>query len=144
MTPAKTYAPWLWILLALFCFRVVAQLIAAKTSISFMPGFDDWHSGALPYSALVAAQLAIIVAMATIAYRFTFSEVKHRPALGKALLVVGSVYLGVMVVRLALGSTVYAGHPWFDKVLPTLFHMLLAAFVLVVSRFHLSKGRVDV
>lgn len=39
-------------LVALCCLRVVGQLLA-----------DDWHSGLLPYPALVAAQLVIVAPM---------------------------------------------------------------------------------
>lgn len=42
-------------LVALFCLRVVAQPVAAAVELPWLPRFDDWHSGLLPYPALGAA-----------------------------------------------------------------------------------------
>ena len=61
------HAALLWILLALFCFRVVAQLAVAVAPLPFLPSFEAWHSGALPYPVLVACQLLIVALYAWMA-----------------------------------------------------------------------------
>lgn len=140
-TTAKAYAPWLWLLLALFCFRVVAQLAALAGVPSFLPSFEAWHSGVVPYWLLLSVQVLIIIVLAWTAWRFTRGDVRARPGLGWWLVGFGSIYFAVMLVRLALGLTVYTSHPWFGKLLPTLFHLVLASFLLVVGCFHVRAGR---
>ncbi len=48
----------------------------------------------------------------------------------------GGLYLVVMIARLVLGLTAMAGDPWFDRPLPTVFHLLLACFLIAVGMFH--------
>lgn len=139
-TTAKNFARWLWLLLALFCFRVAAQL-AALAEPDFLPHFEAWHSSVVPYWLLLTAQVLIIIIFAWTAWRFTRGEVRAQPGLGWLLVGLGSVYFVVMVVRLVLGLTVYASHPWFGRLLPTVFHLVLASFLLVVGCFHVRVGR---
>ncbi len=138
---AKRYAPWLWLLVALFSFRVIAQFIALKSAPAFLPSFDAWHSATVPYWLLVASQLVIITILAATAWRFTYGNVHPRPILGRTLLVLGCIYLGVMLVRLALGLTILTAHPWFSKVLPTIFHIVLAAFLILVGLYHVRRDK---
>ena len=42
-----------------------------------------------------------------------------------------------MLVRLVLGATV-AQQTWFDAPIPSAFHLVLAAFLLVAGRFHIA------
>lgn len=140
MNSSRHYAPWLWLLLALFCFRVAAQPLALAGSASFLPSFDAWHSALLPYPWLLAAQILIIVVFAWTAWRFTRGDVAPRPGFGRFLVGLGSLYFGVMLLRLALGLTVLSSHPWFGKILPALFHLVLASFLLVVGVFHVRSS----
>jgi hypothetical protein len=41
-----------------------------------------------------------------------------------------------MLVRLILGLTVLSGQRWFASPVPTLFHLVLAAYVLLFGHFH--------
>lgn len=140
---AQTTAPWLWILLGLFCFRVVAQLAVIGGGPAWLPSFEYWHSGALPYSALAASQLLLIVIMTRTAFVFSRGAVQPRRRFGQILGALGWVYFAAMVVRLVLGLTVLPAHPWFGKTLPALFHLVLAGFVLLVSRVHMCGSRQD-
>jgi hypothetical protein len=45
-------------------------------------------------------------------------------------------------MRLLIGLTVAPDHYWFSARLPTLFHLVLACFILIYGRFHLIFGRV--
>lgn len=132
------YAAWLWLLSVLFCLRVAAQLVALNASLPFIPAFDAWHSATIPYWLLLASQLLILVVMAAVAWRFSSGNVQRRPFLGQTVLTLGAIYFGVMLARLALGTTVFAGHPWFGKILPTVFHLVLATFLLIVGWYHIG------
>lgn len=61
--------------------------------------------------------------------------------LGKVLYVIGGIYLGLMCLRLIIGLTVLPDHFWFGAILPTLFHLVLASFILVYGRFHVEASR---
>lgn len=140
---AQATAPWLWLLLGLFCFRVMAQLAVIEGGPAWLPSFEYWHSGALPYGALVASQLLLIVIMARTALVFSRGAVRPRRRFGQMLGALGLVYLVTMLVRLVLGLTLLPEHPWFGKALPAVFHLALAGFVLLVSRFHLRASHQD-
>jgi len=133
---------WLWCLLALFGFRVVAQLVQKIAPVSFLPSFEAWHSAAMPYSLLLLSQLLIFVLFGWIAWRISVGVTQPRYRPGRWLLGFGAVYMLVMVVRLTLGLTLFPGHHWFDKPLPTFFHLVLAAYLLVLGAFHVQlQGR---
>ena len=136
---ARCYAPWLGALTALFAVRVIAQPLARVLDVPWLPRFERWHSGALPYGALLAAQILILVAQVRTTLAFSRGAVSPNPRLGRGLLVAGVLYLASMVARLILGLTVLRGHRWFDVPLPTLFHFVLAAFVILVGLFHARR-----
>jgi hypothetical protein len=130
------YGQLLWILLSLFAFRVAAQLAARFVRSTLLPEFEVWHSGVLPYGVLLASQIAILALQAWTARQFTSGAVRPRRAAGIAALTFGTLYFTTMVVRLALGLTVLSGHRWFSSRLATLFHLVLAAYVIVFAWFH--------
>ena len=65
--------------------------------------------------------------------------VVRRRRLGLAILGVGALYFSVMMVRLALGTTLLSGHGWFDRPLPTVVHLALAGFLLVYGHYHVRE-----
>ncbi len=142
MSSSRDYAPWLWLLLGLFIVRVLAQPIALLTSAPFLPPFESWHSGVLPYPALVVAQLLIIVWLARTAWRFSRGEVVPSFRLGVWILAFGGVYFATMLVRLVLGLTVMSTNRWFSSALPTTFHLVLASYLLVYGHFHFRHGAI--
>jgi hypothetical protein len=134
--PSRRYAIGLWLLLLLFAFRVVAQPLALVVDNDLLPPFEAWHSAALPYSLLLASQAAILVALAWTAWRFTTGDVKPRRSIGSVALAFGALYFGLMLLRLVLGLTTLNHVRWFASPLPTVFHLVLAAFVLLYGSFH--------
>ena len=141
---ARHIAPWLWLLLGLFCFRVLAQLLEARWNLPFLPAFEAWHSALLPYGLLLLAQALIIALCAKVALGFSNGSARPSRRVGAVCLSIGGLYLAVMLARLALGLFVLPSHPWFGAHLPTLFHLVLACFLLLVGAFHWSNvGRAD-
>ena len=141
MSVASRRAVGLWILLALFCLRVFGQLLVGFVPIAFLPAFEEWDSGALPYPALVFVQFVIIVVYAMMAWRIGRGKTEPSRRAGVWLLGIGSVYFALMLGRLMLGLTALEGHPWFDKPIPSFFHLVLAGFLLVAGHFHASAQR---
>jgi hypothetical protein len=138
---SRKYARVLTLLLGLFVFRVIAQFLVLKFDVPLLPSFDAWHSALLPYPLLVATQLAIIALCGSLCIRMYRNAISPHRKLGKALLILGSLYIAVMVLRLTLGFTLLATHSWFSHYLPTFFHFVLAGFVLVLGHFHFTKAR---
>ena len=126
-------------LLLLFLFRVVAQLIQALAPVSFLPPFETWQSGALPYPALVAFQVVILAVCTHVVRGVLSGRVGRSSKMGKRLVVVGWIYLIAMAIRLLVGLTIAPAHFWFGAIVPTLFHLVLAAFVLVWGSFHRAE-----
>ena len=130
----------LWLLLALFVVRVLAQPLSLIIDTPLLPRFESWHSGVLPYPALVLAQLLIIAWFAHIAWRFGKGEVVPSYRRGVFFLAFGSVYFVFMLVRLLLGLTIMRDSRWFTSYLPTAFHLVLATWLLTYGHFHLRYG----
>ncbi len=135
--PDHRHARWLWALLGLFLLRVAAQPLAAVTGWRWLPAFSAWQSGALPYPALLAAQLAIAGGMAAAAAGIAAGRTRPRPALGRWVVLGASVYGTVMTARLVLGATAFRGHWWLDAPLPTVFHLGLTTWLAVYGHYHL-------
>lgn len=138
---SRNYSRVLILLLGLFVFRVIAQLLVLAFDVPLLASFDAWHSGLLPYPLLVAAQFAIIVLCASLCIRMFRNAIKPRKNLGTMLLIFGGVYFTVMLLRFTLGLTVLATQSWPSQYLPTLFHFVLASFVLVLGHFHFTRER---
>ncbi|MEM8926380.1 MAG: hypothetical protein AAGD35_22980 [Actinomycetota bacterium] len=120
-------------LAALFVARVVAQLVQSVTTVDALPPFDAWQSGALPYPALLASQVAIVGAQALVIRAIAERRFSLAPGRRALLAALGAVYLVFMVFRLIAGLTFLDGDGWFDAFLPSVFHIVLAAFVLVTA-----------
>jgi hypothetical protein len=134
---SKRYAIGLWCLLGLFFFRVVAQLIQAVAPVSFLPPFERWHSAVFSYPILFLIQSAILIFLFKVALTFSRGKVIPSRTSGRIWLVLGGVYLIIMAARFTLGLTIYSDHFWFSNHVPTLFHIVLASFLLIVAKYHL-------
>ncbi len=137
---SRRYATWLWLLLALFAFRVVAQPLSLVVHLTILPPFESWHSAALPYPLLLAFQVLLLAAMGWTAYRFSKGVVRPRRSVGTVALTLGGLYFLSMVARLLLGLTMLSHERWFASPLPTVFHLVLAAWVLLFAHFHWAHG----
>lgn len=138
---AQKYAFGLWFLLGMFLFRVISQLVALTFNPSFLPPFDAWHSATLPYEVLVICQCVIIIFYSRIAWRFSKGTVSPKKQWGYGLLAFGGMYFAFMFGRLSLGVSLLAKHHWFNRPIPSFFHLVLAGFLIVVGLFHYREGK---
>lgn len=134
----KFYVFTLSILLALFCFRVVAQLLQRYLELSFLPPFDAWQSGAVPYGVLLASQILILYFCIWILWRILSNRILPSRRQGWIFFVIGLIYFMTMIARLAIGLTGLSEHHWFHSYLPTLFHFVLSGYLIGVGCFHLQ------
>jgi len=102
----------------------------------FLPAFDAWQSGFMPYSWLLFCQLIILTTMFSIIIKCLRGTIKLNKTMGLFLWAFGGFYFGVMVCRLMVGLLILPNHYWFGAYIPTLFHLILAGFMLVLARFY--------
>ncbi len=132
----------LWVLLALFCLRVIGQMLVAFGGVSFLPPMEAWYSGLLPYPLLLPSQFIIILLYGKVCLDFTrrqgFFYTPQR-SLGKGLLIFGALYFGVMVIRFLIRLSFYQGPWWMGGTIPIFFHWVLAGFILLVGSYHWAE-----
>ncbi len=125
------YRTLLGLLTSIFALRIVLQFWQWHQPLDFLPPFELWHSETVPYRILLGMQLVMLAAMATTAYAAPFRVA--RPRLGRALIGLGWIYIGIMIFRLVVGASGLSQYFWFDAAVPTAFHFGLAAYVLVLG-----------
>jgi hypothetical protein len=137
ITTPRVHCILLAFLTAAFVFRVGAQALQAWAPVPWLPPFDSWHSATMPYPLLLASQLMILAVQVWVLAALLAGRQRPRRWLGVMLVVFGAVYFAFMLFRLVAGQTLLAHVPWFQPVVPTVFHLVLAAFLLVLADFHL-------
>lgn len=137
--------PWhgivLTILMVAFLARVLAQLVQWLAPTPLLPPFEAWHSATVPYLGLLGSQVLILAAQIWLLRGVVTGAHAPRRPLGLCLLALGALYFGFMLFRLIGGLTFLAHAAWFQARIPTLFHLVLASFLLVLAHYHLSGSR---
>jgi hypothetical protein len=134
----QIYVVILSVLLALFCFRVLAQLLQHYIEVPFLPPFGAWQSGAVPYKGLLVSQILILVFYGWILQQLVSNRMQPSRKQGWIFFIIGLIYFLVMVVRLFVGLTGLSEYHWFHSYLPTLFHFVISGYLIVVGYFHLQ------
>lgn len=131
----------LWILLFLFALRVVGQAVQRWQPQAYLPRFEEFQGSGIPYPALLAIQLTILVVMGRICWRVQSGTMAPRFRAGAFLRAFGGVYLAGSLARIAIGLLVPEAPRWFTAGIPAFFHLVLATFVLVVAHCHLRGAK---
>jgi len=134
------HAGALVLLAGLFAGRVVAQLIQYFHPVGVLPRFEHWQSGALPYGMLVVLQLAIVTGQVCVIGAVRRGQRLLRPESRRMISAFAVIYLAVMVFRLIAGLTFAGGGGWLDARLPTVFHLVLAGFLLLWMHHESCRG----
>ena len=141
-----TKAATLWTLLALFAGRVLGQLAVALDAAPFLPPMDEWQSGLLPYPVLLAAQCVLLTGLGTICVQFSRGRgyfVRARNWLGTPLWVAGWIYAASMAARYAVWMAIRPEERWTGDLIPIVFHVVLASFLIIVADHHRGRSRRD-
>ena len=137
--PSRAYAGVLWFLLFLFCLRVLGQALVAFFDVAFLPPMAAWYSGLLSYPWLLLSQVVIILVFGKVCLDVTCRRgyfAQPRRALGVFCLGFGILYFAVMLARYVIRMGLYPSERWTGGSIPTFFHWVLAAFILVLGSFH--------
>lgn len=128
----------------LFLGRVVGQLLAATGSARYLPPFEEWQSGLLPYPLLLVSQVVILLAMLWIDVGVWRGKLlnRRRPLLGRWLLVLSLLYAGAMAVRYLIAGHLNPSRRWWPPgSIPILFHLVLAGYLFTLSRLAMRRYR---
>jgi hypothetical protein len=129
----------------LFILRVCGQVLVAIVDIDFLPPFEQWYSGLLPYSVLLPVQILIIGVMLKIVLDFTRGSgffIKPNPQAAVFIKWLSYIYFLSMVARYAITMTLHPELRWFTGTIPIWFHMVLAAFLYTFSHYHIRQGSI--
>lgn len=137
----KNLLPYFVLLLALFLFRVIAQLLQYSFNLSFLPSFEAWDSGTLPYGTLIIFQLTIIFIFSKVIYKIATDKIKPNLKTGYIFTTFGTLYFSIMFFRLITELTLFIEVKWFSYPIPSFFHLVLASFLILFRCFHLSYNR---
>ena len=133
------YALLLGTFALLFALRVFGQALVGIGAAGFLPPFERWYSGLVPYWLLLPVQIAMLVVMLRIVYDFARGDgyfVTLKPRTGRVLRVLGCLYFVAMVVRYAVTMGRHPELRWITGTIPIWFHMVLAAFIFTLGHFH--------
>jgi hypothetical protein len=134
---AGLYGSYTWSLCVLFAVRVLGQALQRWAPQLFLPPFEAFQGSRLPYWLLLSFQLLILAVMMRVARRVQSDRLVPHHRIGFWLAWAGAVYMVVALGRIAVGLAVPDAPAWFKTWIPAFFHVVLAAFVLVVSLYHL-------
>ena len=126
-------AALLWSLTALFALRVLGQAMQRWWPQSFLPPFDAFQGSGLGYPLLLSAQLIILVLMVRAALRVGAGTFGPSPRQRRILMGFGALYMAGSVLRIAIGLAWPTAAHWFTAWIPACFHLVLAAFVIVLA-----------
>ena len=126
-----------------FLARVAGQLAALLAEPAFLPPFDAWHSGLLPYPALLAAQVAILAFQARVladVRRGHGGLARPGPRVARGLRRFALVYAAVMAARYPLTMWLSPASRWSGGAIPSAFHLVLAAWLLAYAQKTKASG----
>ncbi|WP_419854751.1 hypothetical protein [Candidatus Poriferisodalis sp.] len=131
-----------------FLARVAGQAVQRWWDVAFLPSQDAWQGSSLPFPALFAAQVVILMIIAAATLRMRVGRNLFGRRWVRPVAWFGVLYFAVMAARLAVGflgdagafgdDSIAAGK-WFTAYLPTAFHLVLASEVMLFAAY--QRGR---
>lgn len=122
------------ILTLIFGLRIIGQPLSLV--FDFLPSFASWHSSIIPYSSLLILQIFIFLTMLYVSAQVRCCGIKPNYTVGIVVFWFAFAYAGVMLVRLLLPVFIETSNSWFNKPLPTFFHLILASWFFLFSYYH--------
>jgi hypothetical protein len=137
------YAFLLAVLTLLFAGRVLSQFLITAWDIPWLPPFESWYSGLVPYPILLPLQFLLILLMLRILFDFgrgTGLFVTLAPRTGTILKRLSYLYALAMLARYAVTMTLYPERRWFGGTIPIWFHFVLAAFLYLLGHYQAVRA----
>lgn len=131
-----------------FLARVAGQAVQRWRDVAFLPSQDAWQGSSLPFPALFAAQVVILMIIAAATLRMRAGRSLFGRRWVRPVAWFGFLYFAVMAARLAVGllgdagafgDESFAAGKWFTAYLPAAFHLVLASEVMLFAAY--QRGR---
>ncbi len=129
-------------LLLLFCLRVLGQIEVACFHPTFLPPMHEWMSGLISYQILLPAQILIILLFAKVCldfWRASGLTYVIPSKLANFLHAFGRLYLVLSILRYPIQMALIPQSRWLGGCIPIIFHIVLASFIVVYSRYQLRS-----
>ena len=133
-----------------FLARVAGQAAQRWWDLAFLPSQDSWQGSSLPFPALFASQVVILMIIVAATLRMRAGRSLFGRRWVRPVAWFGVLYFAVMAARLVIGllgdagvfgdESLAAGR-WFTAYLPTAFHLVLASEVTLFAAY--QRGRVQ-
>ena len=133
---ARNRAALLWILLAAFASRVLGQVYVGLYAPDWLPTWEEWYSGLLPYPALLPVQILMLMAMAVVNTDYSRGcgrFIVESDTLRRGLRIVAAIYAAVMILRYGLTMILRPELRWFGGTIPIFFHWVLAGYIWTLT-----------
>ena len=137
----RIFSLMLGALAALFILRVYAQLAQVSFQVDWMPEFDAWNSGMLPYPILFVFQLCIIGCMIRLMRAVRKGTIRPRRWKYRACFIFGGPYFFFTLFRWTTALAVLAEDPFLSTALPAFFQIVLASFILLLGLYSYLRYR---
>ncbi|MCI5066403.1 hypothetical protein MRY87_11825 [bacterium] len=121
------------LLFTLFTLRCVAQLMQYALEFTWLPPFSRFQSGSIPYPLLLSLQVVILSLGWPLSLRIKQRTTPLSPKIIRWIRPLGVVYLLFSVIRLFLGTCIYTEHSFWAAHIPSIFHLMLATWLLLVT-----------
>jgi hypothetical protein len=124
------------VLCGLFALRVLGQAVQRWAPVSWLPAFGAFQGSKTPYWLLLSIQLVLLVLMIAVTRQVAVGEAQPNAATARTLTWFGAVYMTGCLGRLAVGLASPNAPQWFRTWIPSVFHVVLAGFVLALACYH--------
>ena len=132
-------SPYLWLFTVLLFGRVLGQLVVARFAPRWLPPFEHWQSGLLPYPVLLIGQAVVLTLMIWISADFSRGAgfwVEPRPRLGSVVIIWSYLYFAAMIARYVIRMVRRPDQRWLGGTIPIIFHSVVAAFQWTFGNHH--------
>lgn len=125
-----------WLLQGLFALRVLGQIYVGLYQPPWLPGWDEWYSGLMPYPWLLPTQLVMLMAMTTLSYDYARGSGRlliESARIGRTVRGFSYLYAAAMLLRYCLTMWFVPEMRWLHGTIPIVFHLVLAAYLYLLT-----------
>ena len=126
----------IWVLQGLFALRVLGQIYVGLYQPVWLPSWDEWYSGLMPYPWLLPTQLVMLMAMTATSYDYTRGDGRlfiESMRVRRTVRVVSYVYAAAMLIRYCLTMWLEPEMRWLHGTIPIVFHLVLATYLYLLT-----------
>ena len=138
--------PYLWMIwtsLILFACRISSQVFVGIYSPTWLPPWEEWYWGFVPYPPLFLSELSLLMVMTLVAYDSSrkngwFFKNIQKHAIGLNRFVI--IYFFCNALRYVMTMALHPDHRWLKGTIPIGCHFVLILFLYSSVRHTKSQS----